>query len=269
MAEASTVEEAPSLRRRLHIQLAPQAWPSTGLSPLNIAACLLIVTSAALAVLETERGFIEGYYRPVVLAEWVFASIFAVEYLVRLWVAGEDARYSGPFGRLRYAATPAAIIDLLAILPVLLAIGGSEVFLLRLFRLLRLMRLARLGRFSDAMTNIAAAIRSRGPELLLSLGAGLLLLVASSSFLYLVEGGTQPQAFGSIPRAMWWSIATLTTVGYGDVYPITPLGRLFAAVTAITGIGLIAMPTGILAAAFSDVLQTRRRREKPGLTPLS
>jgi voltage-gated potassium channel len=83
-------------------------------------------------------------------------------------------------------------------------------------------------------------------------------LVGSSSLLYLVEAEAQPDAFGSLPRALWWSIATLTTVGYGDVTPITVLGKLFAGVTAIAGIGLIAMPTGVLAAAFSDALQRKR-----------
>jgi voltage-gated potassium channel len=86
------------------------------------------------------------------------------------------------------------------------------------------------------------------------------LLLISSTFLYLVEGDAQPEAFGSIPRAMWWSIATLTTVGYGDVIPVTALGRVFSGVTAIIGIGLIAMPTGILAAAFSDGLERRRNK---------
>lgn len=92
----------------------------------------------------------------------------------------------------------------------------------------------------------------------MSLGLATLLLLVSSTMLYLIEGAHQPETFGSIPRTMWWSIATLTTVGYGDVYPVTPLGKIFAGMTAVTGIGLIAMPTGILAAAFSDAIQAQR-----------
>jgi voltage-gated potassium channel len=90
--------------------------------------------------------------------------------------------------------------------------------------------------------------------------AGALLLISASA-LYVLEGGAQPDAFGSIPRAMWWSVATLTTVGYGDVVPVTALGRVFATLTAITGVGLIAMPAGILASAFSDAMQRKRDRE--------
>lgn len=99
-------------------------------------------------------------------------------------------------------------------------------------------------------------------ELLLSVGVAGLLLLLSSAFLYAVEAAAQPEAFGSVPRALWWSIATLTTVGYGDVTPITALGKLFAGITAVAGIGLIAMPTGILAAAFSDAFQKKDAPEE-------
>ncbi len=174
----------------------------------------------------------------------------------------ENPRFAGlRFGRLRYMLTPAALLDLAALLPPLLTLAGGETFLLRAARLLRILRLARLGRFSTAMQHIGVAIRSRRYELLLSLGVAFGLLLTSSTLLYLAEQEAQPENFGSIPRAMWWSIATLTTVGYGDVYPLTALGKFFAAITALTGIGLIAMPTGILAAAFSDALQRQSERE--------
>jgi voltage-gated potassium channel len=148
------------------------------------------------------------------------------------------------------------------LLPIFLTALGAEAFLLRLARLLRILRLARLGRFSVAMSSISEAIGSRRHELLLSLGVAALVLVISSALLYLVEGGVQPDNFGSIPRAMWWSIVTLTTVGYGDVFPMTAVGRILAAITAVTGIGLIAMPAGILAASFSDAM--KRQRETAG-----
>jgi voltage-gated potassium channel len=121
------------------------------------------------------------------------------------------------------------------------------------------MRIARLGRFTGALDILVSAVSNRKFELFLSAGIAVLLLYVSSAMLYLIEGGIQPDEFGSIPRAMWWSVATLTTVGYGDVYPITGLGKLFATVTAVAGIGLIAMPTGILAAAFSEAMQESRK----------
>jgi voltage-gated potassium channel len=125
-------------------------------------------------------------------------------------------------------------------------------------QLARLVRLARIGRFSRALNLVFEAIRSRGTELLMAIGIAFALMLAAATLLYIVEGPVQPEAFGSIPRAMWWAVATLTTVGYGDVVPVTPLGRVLAAVTALAGIGFIALPTGILASAFTDALRRAR-----------
>jgi voltage-gated potassium channel len=149
-------------------------------------------------------------------------------------------------------------MDFLAIAPAILALAGSETFVLRLFRLIRIVRLARLGRFSTAMQYMGEAMRSRSYELGLTIGIALLLVIFSATLLYLIEGEAQPTTFGSIPRAMWWAVVTLTTVGYGDAYPLSPLGKIIAGITALSGIGLIAMPTGILAAAFSDAVQKRK-----------
>lgn len=247
-----------SVRVRIYQLLEPTAWPHPGLSPVNRIISVVILAATATAVIESEPTIHSGREWAFSIAELLFTSIFVLEYVVRLWVAGEDARYQGFLGRLRYAVTPAAIIDLLSVSPLLLTFLGTEAFLLRLFRLLRILRVARLGRFSRAFDAITTALHSRRYELIMSVGVAAMLLLVSSTVLYMIEGQAQPDTFGSIPRTMWWSIATLTTVGYGDVYPTTALGQFFAGVTAITGIGLIAMPTGILAAAFSDALQMQR-----------
>lgn len=254
--------EAPhraDVRTRIYQLLEPSAWPAKGLSPINKAVALAILAATAVAILESEATVLAGRERLFLVLEIAFTAIFTLEYAARLWASGENPKYRGFTGRLRYAFTPAAIIDLLAILPLFVGLVGSEAFLLRLFRLLRILRLARLGRFSRAFEAISMALSSRRYELSMSVGLATLLLLVSSTMLYLIEGADQPETFGSIPRTMWWSIATLTTVGYGDVYPVTALGKIFAGVTAITGIGLIAMPTGILAAAFSDAIQAQRR----------
>ena len=251
-----------SLRARVHRHLEPSAWPHKGLSPVNRALAILILVAVLFAVLETEPTIVERRSAFLSAIEAVFTLVFLAEYLVRIWIAPEKLRYAGRFGRLRYMVSIPALIDLLAILPGLFVFVGSEAFVVRLFRLLRILRLARLGRFSQAIHAITAAVQSRQYELLMSLTIAGILLLVSSTLLYLIEGTVQPDRFGSIPRAMWWSIATLTTVGYGDVFPITPLGRILAGFTAITGIGLIAMPTGILAAAFSDAIQMQRKAEQ-------
>lgn len=269
--------DAVSPRRRLYVLLDPSAWPRTGLSPLNRFIAVLICVAVAFAILESEPEILARRELLFFWAEVLFIVVFATEYVARLWVCVENPAYAGRWGRLRYAVSIPALIDLIALFPLLLTLVGSEAFLLRLFRLARILRLARLGRYSTAMDAIGYAIRTRRYELVMSLSIAGMLLLVSSTLLYVVESETQPDTFGSIPRAMWWSIATLTTVGYGDAFPVTPVGKILAGFTAITGIGIIAMPTGILAAAFSEALQKQRaalealnteaeRRESDGQT---
>ncbi|MFY0989492.1 potassium channel family protein [Halomonas sp. C05BenzN] len=245
-------------RAALHQQLAPEAWHLPGLSPSNKLICALILLASLAAILETEPTLRRLVPRLFSSLEVVFVTLFILEYLLRLYSVGEDPRYRGIGGRIRYVFSIWALIDLVAILPFFLGfLTHSNAFLLRLLRILRILRLSRLGRFSRAWSALAEALKARIHELLLSVGVAGLLLLFSSACLYVVEAADQPEAFGSVPRALWWSIATLTTVGYGDVTPITALGKVFAGMTAVAGIGIIAMPTGILAAAFSDAFQNK------------
>ena len=245
------------LRARLHAALDPEA--REGLSPLNLFLTLAILASVSLAVLDTEPTLVRRFGSAFWAADLVLTVVFLVEYAARLWTAPENPRFAGRFkGRLRWATSPAALIDLLALVPALVFVGATPAYLFRLVRLLRILRLARLGRFSRALHLIAAAVSSRRDELLVTLGAAVTAMLVAATLLYLVEGPSQPEAFGSIPRALWWAVVTLTTIGYGDVYPHTVLGKVLAGLTAVVGIGLIAAPTGILAAAFSDAAQRRR-----------
>lgn len=247
------------LRRKLYNHLHTAAWPAKGLSPINKFIAVMILFSIVTVILETEPSVYLKYASVFDALNMLIVSVFLIEYILRLWVMGEHPDYNGIIGRLRYAVTPTAIIDLVSILPFLLGIFGSDAFLLRALRLLRIFALAKLGRFSAAIQILAMAITTRRYELLLSLGFAFSVLLISASIMYLVEGTAQPDAFGSIPRALWWSIATLTTVGYGDVYPVTAVGQVFAGITALAAIGVIAMPTGILAAAFSEAIQKSRK----------
>ena len=257
-----------SLRLRAYRQLDPAAWPREGLSPVNFALAVLIVIAVFAAVIETEPTVSvgrEGFFRDF---ELVVASIFLVEYSTRVWTSVESPRFAGRrFPRLRYMMTPIAIIDVLAILPAVLAFGGASSLVLRFFRVFRMIRLAKLGRTSRAWRAIREAIAERRHEFALVLGLVAVTMLISSSLLYWAEADAQPDKFGSIPRALWWSIVTLTTVGYGDVFPVTPLGRTFAGIIAITGVMLIAIPTGIFAASFSEGLQRYRDRRDGGEGP--
>lgn len=258
-----------STRKILHRYLDPSAWDGHGMSPVNIGISVLIVIAAVMAILDTEPVLSERFSAGFYYLEVVFFTVFVIEYAGRVYAAGERPQFAGFKGRIRYCLSFWAIVDLLALLPFLLTLGVSNAFILRFLRLIRLLRLARLGRFSEAINAVVMAVSERRYELMLSLMAAFFLLVGSASVLYPVEADDQPDAFGSIPRALWWSIATLTTVGYGDVTPITALGKIFAGVTAIAGIGLIAMPTGVLAAAFSDAFQKSRSAQKNSAQPKS
>ncbi|MEZ5780152.1 MAG: ion transporter [Rhizobiaceae bacterium] len=238
------------------------AWHRAGISPLNRIIVVLILAAVCSAVLETEPTIYDGNQTLFRLVQLAFAGVFLFEYIVRVWASAENKEHESEWqARMRYASSLPAVIDLVALVTLFLALYGGEGALLRLFRLIRIFMLARLGRYSTAFHAIGSAIKARRYELIASLTIGMMLLLVSSTLLFLVEGPYQPEDFGSIPRAMWWSVATLTTVGYGDVHPITPIGKILAGITAVTGIGVIAMPTGILAAAFSNAIQ-RQHEER-------
>jgi voltage-gated potassium channel len=250
---------ALKLRRWLYVNLHPAAWPKRGLSPLNKAIVAVIAVAVAVAIAESEPTIRRGNEELFLALEFIFATVFLFEYVLRLWASAEDPDYGGGLkGYIRYAVSLPAIIDLLAVSTLFLTFFGNETSILRLVRLARILLLAKLGRYSTALREIARAVRSRRYELMMSVVIAGMLLLVSSTLLYIVEGDVQPEDFGSIPRAMWWSVSTLTTVGYGDAIPVTPLGRAIAGLTAVTGIGLIAVPTGILAAAFSDAIRHHR-----------
>ncbi len=261
------------VRQWLYRQLVPEARES-GISPLNGLIVVLVFASLIVLALETE---------PVLLAEpaWragftlfniVVLGAFAIEYLLRLWVAGLDPQFAGFGGRVKYVTRFYSLADLIAFLPelILLLIGSGAPFIF--LKLLRLARLFKIARFIPAFDALGAAINRSAAQLGTSLALALTLVYVAAVLLYFVEGlgGNQQEDFASIPRAIWWAVATLTTVGYGDVYPVTPLGRFCSAVIAIAGIGVVALPAGIFASAFSDELREREtaklkaKRADPG-----
>jgi voltage-gated potassium channel len=229
-----------------------------GMSVANKCLAGLILFGGVFAIISTEPDVIAVSPTSFRLVEILLAISFTVEYVVRVYAAGEIAKYQGFLGRLRYIFSPLALVDLIATVPLYFTFLPTDTALLRLCRLISVIRFAKLGRYSRAMYFLSEAVMSRRFELGLSLAIGVFILVITATLLYLAEGTVQTDKFGSIPRALWWSIMTLTTVGYGDVYPVTVIGKFLAGTTAIVGIGLIAMPTGILAAAFSEVFQRHR-----------
>lgn len=239
----------------LYRQLEPSAWPRKGLSPTNILIVSVILMGTLAAILQTEPLVLKGRERLFSMLEVSFGIFFAMEYLARFWVASERPGPSSTAKRLRFMFSFSGLLDLAIIIATFAPFITVNLIVLRLVRLLRIVRLAKLGRMSAAIRRLSNAVASRKYELLFTMGLAVTVLVFGATALHIIEGDLQPDKFGSIPRAMWWSVVTLTTIGYGDVYPITVLGKIFAAVVAVAGIGLIAMPTGILASAFSEAVK--------------
>lgn len=235
---------------------------------IHLTILLVILLNVVAAILSTV-SFIDIHFGPILFKFELFSlALFSVEYIARVWSCTISPKYSDhPIrGRLRYMRTPFALIDLLAILPGLLMVvnilGAGELDgrPLRVLRLLRVVRLLKLSRYSESLQLMGNVIKSRKHELIVTMSHTLLLLLLASCIIYFAERDAQPESFSSIPASMWWAIATLTTVGYGDIYPVTILGRIFGGIVAVLGIGLFALPAGILASGFSEALSDKRRR---------
>lgn len=248
-------------RSRLYQQLYPDQGKGASRSTLlNRLLVIAIVAAITTSILATEPEITDLWPGLFPALELGFGLFFLAEYAARLWAAAEQpGTASATTKRLRYALSPLAVIDLIVVLVSLSPVLVGDAAILRALRLFRLIAIAKFGRFSRAFKEIAEAIADRKYELLVTMALAGFLLLFGATALYIVEGDVQPDKFGSIPRALWWSIITLTTVGYGDVSPITPLGKVLAALVALAGIGMVAMPTGIMAAAFSEAMHDWRK----------
>jgi voltage-gated potassium channel len=188
---------------------------------------------------------------------------FTVEYGLRVWVCVETDRYRHWFwGRLRYVVSTSSIIDLLAIFPFYFSLFATDLAVVRILRLFRMLRLFRFSRYSHAFRVIQRAVADRKEELVLSMVFVSFMLLIVSSVMYYVEHPAQPDVFSSIPATMWWAVSAMTTVGYGDMHPVTPLGKFLGGLAAIMGILLFALPTGILTSGFLEQLRTARGADR-------
>jgi len=223
------------------------------------ALIVLIVLNVAAAVAATDESLYHDYHGAFWGFEVFSVAVFTVEYLCRLWVATEHISIGrrGPLtARLRFVVSPFGLIDLLAILPfyIGLFVPFADLRVLRVFRLLRLLKLAR---YSPALATLWQVLVSEKRALAAAFLILVILLVVSSTVMYYVEHTAQPGQFGSIPAALWWAIATVTTVGYGDVVPITDLGRVVGGLTMIFGLVMFALPVGIIASGFATEIHRR------------
>ena len=248
-------------KRRVHgiLDLARVGdWASRAF---DVFIITLILLNVAAFILQSVRA-IDSRCPGLFYGFEVFSVVvFTVEYVLRVWSCTVSPKYVHPLkGRLRFMVTPMAIIDLLAFLPFYLPFLGLDLRFIRVIRLFRLFRVAKLGRYSQAVKTFGRVLRAKKGELVIALVVLTIVLLFASSLMYYAERDAQPDEFSSIPASMWWAVCTLTTVGYGDAYPLTPLGKLAASIVAILGIGIFAMPAGILASGFVEEFESRKKK---------
>lgn len=250
--------ESPTLRARMFQVLeAPQDH-----DPLNravdIGLVLLIALNVGAVTLETVESIGKPYAGYFYAFEVFSVLVFTLEYGLRIWASAERAlpQPTTPARtRLRYIFSPLAVIDFVAIAPFYLAMFiGIDLRFMRVFRLLRILKLTR---HSAALSLVGSVLYAERRALTAAVIVMLVLLVFTSGLMYFAERAAQPEAFASIPHAMWWGVATLTTVGFGDVTPITPVGKVLGALVMLMGVGMFAMPAGILASGFAQEIKSR------------
>ena len=247
------------LRQRVFALLDDEpSEPVAGRSLTRTILIAAIILSVAASIIGTMRALEVRMLSLLAVIELVAVIIFTIEYAARVWTAVDDrdGRYEHPlWGRLRFAITPMALIDLMAVLPFYLGLFFNlDLLVLKLFRLLRILKITR---YSRALTTFEIVLYNERRALGSALLIVVVLLIVASTLLYSIEKDVQPEAMGSVPAAMWWAVITLTTVGYGDVSPVTPLGKVVAGVLAVLGIGMFAIPTAILGSGFAHELQKR------------
>lgn len=220
------------------------------------------VVSVFLATFAIPRTLRIGLF----VLEWVAVAVFTVEYLLRVWTADLLYPQLPPWrARLRYVRSGMALIDLAAILPSYLPmLIPINLVGLRAIRLVRLLRIFKLNRYSEALLGIATVLRRKSREMFAAMFFVAILLVIASLLIYYTEHDAQPEAFANAFSGLWWAVATLTTVGYGDIYPVTALGRVLGAVIAILGIGMVALPTGILSSGFMELISRQQDQDAAG-----
>ncbi|MFM8678981.1 MAG: ion transporter, partial [Alphaproteobacteria bacterium] len=258
-AEFRELNRGRSFRQHVHALV----WPSEHGGRLHhyfdtfIVACVIV--SVLGVVLESVDGVHYHLNVEFALLDAVSVAIFTLEYMLRIFSCVEEPRFRRAVaGRVRFMGSIGAMIDLAAILPFFLEAFLHHLFDLRFLRIFRMMRLLKLTRFNNATAVVMQGIRREWPVLTASLFVLLLVIVMTASLGYLFEHGAQPDKFENIPTAIYWAVVTLASVGYGDIAPVTPLGRMFTVVVSITGIALVAIPSGILSAAFIDQLRIER-----------
>jgi voltage-gated potassium channel len=252
-----------TLRRRLYLTLEPTEKGGLIERIFEFFLIIIIILNILAIVLDSVKDIRAQYDDYFVNFERFSIFLFTVEYIARIYSIVESPKYSDPVkGRWKFITSPIAIIDLLAILPFFLTFLPVDLRFLRIFRLMAVFRLFKIARYLHALKIFKQVLADRKEQLVLSFIFILFVLVIISFVMFYAEHDVQPDTFSSIPATMWWGIATLTTVGYGDIVPITSLGKFLGGLFAIAGVGLLALPAGILSSGFYESLHNSVSKEE-------
>lgn len=229
----------------------------------DLIIIVLIVANTVIVIAET-FDLPEGVSKAMGIFEGISVIIFTVEYLLRVWTSDLLRPEMNPLkARLKYVFSFMAIVDLVAILPFYLPlVFPIDLRIIRIMRVVRLFRIFKINRYTNALRIIALVFKNKSAQLVSSVFVVGLLLVIASVLMYNIETEAQPDAFSNAFETMWWAVSTLTTVGYGDVYPITVAGKMLSTVIAFLGIGLVAVPTGIITAGFTEIVTEEEKAKK-------
>jgi voltage-gated potassium channel len=222
----------------------------------------LIAFNVLAVIAETEREVAAEYAMFFLVNETLSTLIFSLEYVLRVWVSSNLPKYAQDHpivAHLKYSKSPMALTDFIAIAPFFLSFIQMDLRVARAIRLMRLVRILKIGRYAHAVKTLANVISRKKEELAIATFVTVMVLILSASFMYFVEHEAQPEAFRSIPASMWWAVVTITSVGYGDVAPITGMGKVLGAGICMIGVLIVALPTGILASGFLEEMREQRR----------
>jgi voltage-gated potassium channel len=252
-----------STKKKVHGLLHPEIvgdkhWDKV----INVFIIVLIILNVVAVMLETIEPIHAKYYDFFHYFDMVSVIIFTIEYILRVWSSNHEEKYKhSVWGRVKYIFSPGALIDLIAIIPSFLhAFIGLDLRVLRMLRLMRIIRLFRLTAYTQSAHMIANVFKRRSKELALSFILALFLIIIASCIMYFAEHlhPENKDKFSSIPATLWWSVVTLTTTGYGDMYPMTTIGKVMSGMIMLTGVAFFAIPAGILSAGFQEEFRRNR-----------
>ena len=249
-------------KKDIHILLHPELGETKWDKIINGFIIILIMLNVIAVILETVQSIQVAHHKFFRIFDMVSVIIFTVEYVLRLWSCNHDPRYKHSLlGRLKYMVSPGALIDLLAILPFYVHIAvGLDLRVLRILRLTRFFRLFRLTAYTRSAKMVRNIFVKRANELKLSLVLIMFLIIIAASLLYFAEHEAQPTIFSSIPESIWWAIVTVTSLGYGDMVPVTVLGKILTSLITLCGFAIFALPAGIITAGFLEEIRKLKHR---------